>query len=213
MYEQSKDALYFNISNAFRGPENVVYNTVGLFYSYVEDAVRKNPSLPFVDFGCGRGEFLDILKEHGITCLGIDLNQVSAQRAIDHGHKVVIGDGISYLQNREDSSISGLSMIMVSEHIEFSLMFDAIFLFQKKIAVGGPLLINTINPYCFERYGNFHIDPSHINYLPPDTYKLVMEMAGFNHIKVIWTEPIRSCISNQHLHTQYENVTLVGYKK
>ncbi len=210
--KHSSDIFYFNLSNIFRGAEGKIRKTVEMFVPYVADAVKKNPSLPFVDFGCGRGEFLDVLLEKGISCLGIELNEESAKLAIEHGHNVMIGNAIKILEEINDSSISGLSMIMVSEHISFPILFDSIFLLAKKIAEGGPLLINTINPYCYERYGNFNLDPSHINYLPPEIYKLIMEMAGFRDIRIIWSMPIRKFTVHE-IHAQYENVTLVGYKK
>ncbi len=208
--KQSSDLFYFNLSNVFRGSEGEIRKTVEMFLPYVLASAQKNPFLPFVDFGCGRGEFLDVLRNQGVSCLGIDLNEESAKIAIENGHTVIIGNAIKLIEERKDSSISGLSMVMVSEHISFPMIFDSIFLFARKIAKGGPLLINTINPYCYERYGNFHLDPSHINYLPPEIYKLIMEMAGFRDIKILWSAPIRKLTVND-IHSQYENVTLVGY--
>ncbi len=210
--KQNSSVFYYNLSNVFRGPEDEIHKTVEFFLSYIIDAVKSNPTLPFIDFGCGRGEFLDVLKKNNIYSIGIDVNKESAKVAIENGHEVRIENAIDFLKYRGGSSISGLSMIMVSEHISFEDMFSNIFLFSSKIAEGGPLLINTINPYCYERYGNFHLDPSHINYLPPEIYKLVMEMAGFQNIRIVWSVPIRKYTVGD-LHTQYENVTLIGYRK
>ena len=210
---ENEDTFYFNLANAFRGNEEAMRGMLERFLPHILDAAKLNGNLPFADIGCGRGEFLNLLRENGIKCLGIDKNGESAAVAQEQGHTVIVDDASRYLNSIADASLSGISLIMVSEHIAFSDMFSYIFLFAKKTACGGPLLINTINPYCFWRYGNFCLDPSHVNYLPPEIYKLIMEMAGFKDIKIIWSEPIGlTAMAQNMLHTYYENVTIVGYK-
>lgn len=206
------DQFYFDLSNVFRGPEDEILDGNEMFLPFLKEAAERNPKLPILDFGCGRGELLDLMAGNDILAIGVDMNRDSAQPAIDKGHKVVIGDAIDYLQKQKDGSFAGIAMIMVSEHVPFNMMHDGIFLFAKKIATGGTLVINTINPYCFRRMGNFRMDPSHINFLPPEIYKLIMEMAGFHDIRILWSAPIPEHTFNEDIHSRYENVTIVGYR-
>lgn len=152
------------------------------------------------------------MARNNIAAIGVDMNKESARPAIDKGHRVVIGDAMEYIRQQEDGALGGIAMIMVSEHVPFDQMFEGIFLFAKKIAAGGSLLINTINPYCFRRMGNFRLDPSHINFLPPEIYKLVMEMAGLHDIRILWSVPIGEDTFHEDVHSRYENVTIVGYR-
>ncbi|MBQ7479330.1 MAG: methyltransferase domain-containing protein [Selenomonadaceae bacterium] len=207
------DRFYLHLSNVLRGSEDAIRSGNEMFLPYVLDAAREHGEHPFLDFGCGRGEFLDLLQEHGVRAIGVDMNRESAQVAIDHGHEVVIGDALDYLESRPDGELSGLSMIMVSEHIPFPQFFEAVFLFARKIVSGGPLLINTINTYCYHRMGHFQMDPSHVNFIPAETYKLLMEMAGFQRIKILWSHPVASRTCVQDVHTEYENVTIIGYNE
>lgn len=207
-----RDAFYYNIAEIFRGCEGGIYQELKMFLPYVVPASMKNPNKPFLDFGCGRGEFLDLLRENQIVPKGIDLNAESCQSAKERGHDVVVGDAMEYLKGQNDDTFAGISLIMVSEHLPFSVLYDGIFLFAKKIAFGGVLFINTINPYCYRRWGNFQLDPSHVTFLPPDIYRLIFEMAGFTDVKVIWSAPVDTLVEREGLHTAYENVSIVGYK-
>lgn len=207
-----KDAFYYNIAEVFRGSEEHIYQGLKMFVPYVVPAALKHPDKFFLDFGCGRGEFLDLLRENNVMARGVDLNEEVCQLAKDRGHDVVVGDAIAYLEEQEEESLSGISLIMVSEHLPFPVLYDSIFLFSKKITLGGALFINTINPYCYKRWGNFQLDPSHITFLPPDIYRLIFEMAGFTDVKVIWSAPVDTLVEREGLHTAYENVSIVGYK-
>ena len=207
----SMDALYANIAKAFRADMVFIRKELERFLPYIREA--SHPELPFLDIGCGQGAFLDILAENQVKALGIDFNAESVKPAIEHGHKVIIGEASEYIEAQEDQSFRGMSLIMVSEHIMFQDMYRDIFMYNRKIAQGGLLIINTINPYCYKRMGHFRLDPSHVNFLLPEIYKLIMEMAGFRDIKIIWSAPIGDYGPKSEWFAQYENVSILGYKK
>ena len=72
-----------------------------------------------LDVGCGRGEFLALLREHGITARGIDMNEAMVRglpraRACDADE----GDALAYLRAQPDGSLGGLFAAQVVEHLE-----------------------------------------------------------------------------------------------
>ncbi len=207
---ESLEVLYSNIAQVFRGDGAWLKTELERLVPYIEFAECKE--LPFVDCGCGQGAFLDVLEEHGIKAVGVDFNPVSVKPAMEHGHEVVIDDAIEYLRRQKDDSVRGISMIMVVEHIPFEQLFHDFFLFARKTASGGVCVINTINTYCYRRMGAFCLDPSHVNFAPPDLYKIVMEMAGYINVKMIWSVPLSGHAQSDEWYTQYENVSLIGYK-
>ena len=208
-----EDQLYDTLAVAFRSNAAWLHEEMERLAAFIRPvAGESGERLPIIDVGCGRGALLDVLKERGIPAVGVDLNEKSAQVAREHGHEVIIGDGLSYLRQRPAASCGGIALIMVSEHIPFSEMYQAMFLFADKTARGGVLIINTINPYCVRRLGHFCMDPSHKNFAPPDLYKVVMEMAGFVDVKMVWSAPISGVVPKDDWYAGYENVTLVGYR-
>src|ERR1035438_4272752 len=55
---------------------------------------------PVVDVGCGRGEFLELLKENGIVAYGVDSDRTVCEVVRRKLLKVVEGDFFEHLQNQ-----------------------------------------------------------------------------------------------------------------
>ncbi len=66
-----------------------------------------------LDVGCGRGEFLDLLREAGIGARGLDTNHEMVEVCRARGLDVVEGDLVSYLSSVPDGSLGGLIALQV----------------------------------------------------------------------------------------------------
>jgi O-antigen chain-terminating methyltransferase len=64
------DALYIALEDAFRGDPIVIRARQHQYVPYVQNVVTQ--SAPLLDIGCGRGEWLNILKDSNIPATGID---------------------------------------------------------------------------------------------------------------------------------------------
>lgn len=207
-----KDKYYHYAWNIFRGTNERIKESQKRYLCFVKDAYENTGELSFADIGCGRGIFLDILKDEHIACIGVDSNSASAKKAIENNHTVYIGDAKTYINEIEKESISGISLLEVAEHLTFEYISELLNTAFEKIAKGGCIIIETINPYCYKRFGNFHIDPSHINFTSPDAYKLLLEIIGFKNIELYFYAPIGSNeISNIDI-CNYEGFFIVGKK-
>src|SRR5438067_473844 len=87
-----------------------------VFYAAFEDRFRGSPNdireklrayVPLftgrtdvVDVGCGRGEFLDLLKQGGIPARGVDVNREMIAEARERGLDAVECDALAYLTSR-----------------------------------------------------------------------------------------------------------------
>src|SRR3954451_1830084 len=60
---------------------------------------------PVVDLGSGRGEWLELLSEHGWPATGIDLNSGMAKAVSDLGLSVEIKDAVEFLRTQPDASV------------------------------------------------------------------------------------------------------------
>lgn len=207
-----QEKFYYYLGNLFRGDFNDIKTAQNTYMPLVQKAIKNTGNLSFLDIGCGRGEFLDLLRENGITAEGVDVNAACARPAIARGHRVVIGDGMDVLQKREDSSLSGVSLFQIAEHLTFEYLFKLCRTASQKIAEGGCLLIETINPYCYSRLGNFAVDPSHITLPSPDSLKLMVELAGFSNTKIRFYSPVDRRTTTSFLPQCYEGFCLTTWK-
>lgn len=131
------------------------------------------PILPFVelplaiDYGCGRGEWLEMLRDFGFRVKGVDLDQGMLKLAQQKGLDVERGDGSAYLQTIPDKSVSVLTAFHVLEHLPFEKILD-FFLQSKRVLIpGGVLIVETPNPENLHVVtSNFFLDPTHIRPIP-----------------------------------------------
>ena len=72
--------------------------------------------LPFLDIGCGAGEFIQFLSTHGMPAQGIDSNATKIVRAKERGLNDCCADALSYLHEHHEC-FSGISLTEVTEHI------------------------------------------------------------------------------------------------
>ncbi len=71
-----------------------------------------------LDVGCGRGEFLELLREKGIRARGLDLNPEMVEVCRARGLDVTNADARGYLRSVPDDSLGGLIAVQVIEHLE-----------------------------------------------------------------------------------------------
>ena len=55
-----------------------------------------------------------------------------------------------YLQRIEDNSLAGITAFHTIEHFPHDYLVEILSLGYQKLAPGGFLLLETLNPYCFE---------------------------------------------------------------
>ena len=71
-----------------------------------------------LDAGCGRGEFLEILRERGVTASGVDVNPEMVAQCHARELQVAEGDLLAHLAALPDASLGGLFAAQVVEHLE-----------------------------------------------------------------------------------------------
>lgn len=143
-----------------------------------------------LDVGCGRGEFLTLLGEHGITARGIDVNRAMVDVCRERGLDATEADALSYLQALPDNSLGGLIAAQVVEHLDpqyLSALLDAAF---AKLRPGSPIVLETINPACwFAFFSSYIRDITHVRPLHPDTLKYLLVATGFQRVDIRYLAP------------------------
>lgn len=174
------EADYLDFENRFRGDSESLKHKQR---PYVE-LFRSAPG-PIVDLGCGRGEFLDLLAEAELVGWGVDLNQAMVDEAVARGHKAETADAVDYLGQQGDTSLGGLFLAQVIEHLPLPRLIELLAQARRVLAPGGIIIAETINPACLSTFGGaFYKDPTHLKPIHPQAAQWLMERAGFGPVKI-----------------------------
>jgi O-antigen chain-terminating methyltransferase len=167
---------------------------------------------PFVDIGCGAGEFVLFLKKNEINAIGVDREINEVERGLMKGIDVISADGLSFLK-KSNEPLAGISMIEVIEHQPQEDIFEIVQLAYDRIVSGGIILIESINarhPYFIQ---GFYSDFTHFRPVTDAFLTFLLQWAGFKDVKLIFTVPAPvSFISPQDLSRIYWCYALIGKK-
>src|SRR5436190_2781727 len=114
----SLDVIYRGFEDRFRGSTDEIREKQRVFVPIFAGASE------VLDIGCGRGEFLALLKEHRIGARGIDTNAGMIAAARGRGLDVAEADALAHLQSLPDSSLGGIIASQVIEHLEPSYLIQ-----------------------------------------------------------------------------------------
>ena len=174
---------YFNFENHFRGSRADIKTSQMMYLPYFQDKEQ------IIDLGCGRGEFLELLSQHSIRCIGVELYKEFVDYCHLKGLTVVHGDAISYLSSLNNESIGGLFASQLVEHLETAQLVELCMKAYEKLQQGSFFVLETPNPTCLATYTNaFYIDPSHTKPVHPLTLEYLLRQAGFKRIEIQYTE-------------------------
>ena len=143
-----------------------------------------------LDVGCGRGEFLELLREHGVSSLGIDVNRSMIDVCQAKGLNAAEADALAYLRSQPDASLGGLIATQVVEHLEPRYLTALLEVAFGKLRPGSPIVLETINPACwFAFFSSYIRDITHVRPLHPDTLKYLMVATGFQDVDIQYRAP------------------------
>ena len=143
-----------------------------------------------LDVGCGRGEFLDLLRERDVRASGVDVNaeMVAACRA--RGLEARAGDALTHLEALQDESLGGLFAAQVVEHLQPDYLVRLLNVAGRKLRPGARIVLETINPRCWYAFFDAYIrDITHVRPLHPDTLTYLLGASGFQRTTVRYLIP------------------------
>ena len=176
---------YVGFEDRFRGSEAVIRARLADYLSCF--AGQSN----VLDVGCGRGEFLDLLKQQGISSKGLDLNPEMVEVCRSRGLDATAADARSYLRGVADESLGGLIAVQVIEHLEPAYLTEMLGLAFDKVRPGGRVVFETINPACWVAFfESFIRDLTHVKPIHPETLQYLLQASGFSNVEIVYRAPI-----------------------
>ena len=177
--------LYVDFEEAFRGSEEEIRRR-----QEVDVALFRAAPGPVADLGCGRGEFLEALRAAGLPAVGCDANPVMAARAREKGLDVDRADLFEWLAGRPDGSLGGVTAYQVVEHLPVSRLFDLVEAAAAKLAPGGVVLFETVNPESAFAMKWFWMDLTHVRPIPAPSLARLLTASGFRDVRIDWRSPV-----------------------
>ncbi len=175
---------YVAFEDNFRGSQAEIRSRVAGYLPYFEGATN------VLDVGCGRGEFLDLLRERGVTASGIELNHDMVEVCRTRNLLVSEGDAVSYLGTLPDDSLGGLFSAQVVEHLEPEYLLQFIGTAFLKLRPGAKLILETINVASWSAFFESYVrDITHVRPIHPDTLKYLVTASGFQKAEIIYRSP------------------------
>jgi O-antigen chain-terminating methyltransferase len=184
------DVAYYDFESQFRGSEDEIKDRVKIYLPHFVEKGLGTPEMPIVDIGCGRGEWLDVLREQRLLAYGVDGNSSMIAACKEKGLAVEQQDGIQHLRNLPDSSVGAVTAFHFVEHLPFVALLSFIDEVLRVLKSGGLALFETPNPdNVLVGSNTFYIDPTHQRPLPSGLLKFVLQSRGFSSIEVLPLHP------------------------
>jgi SAM-dependent methyltransferase len=222
-----EDWRYTGFENRFRGSEDSVKIQLEDYLPFFKKGKK------VLDLGCGRGEFLDLLKSKWIDAEGIDINEQMVKICNDKGLTCRKGDILENLAEYEDKDLGGIFSSQVIEHLPPPYLKRVLEVAFVKLESSAPIVLETINPTSvFALVQIYHLDISHKQPIHPQALKYLLESSGFEDVKIQYSAPLdeemlktlpgadeQSSLLNQNIDSLNKllyappNYAAIGYKK
>jgi O-antigen chain-terminating methyltransferase len=193
---------WLRFADRFRGTEEYVQEKQRLYVPHFQGCGN------VLDLGCGRGEFLGLMKEAGIPARGVDLDQESVALCRAKGLEAETADLFRYLAGLPDGALDGIFCAQVIEHLPPERLPEMLRLTSAKLMRGGRLVIETPNPESLAIFTtHFYLDPTHQRPVPPQLLVFYLEEFGMGQIRVErLSPPVESLPALATLPEDFRNV-------
>jgi SAM-dependent methyltransferase len=172
-------------SEVERGSSEVLLQKLKQYVDYFADSDG-----PVIDIGCGKGDFLQLMKDVDKQAYGVDLDDDAVKTANDRGLDARLEDLFGHLKSLADDSLGGAFSSQVVEHLPADTIAPLYEELYRVVKPGGRVIIETPNPATFATHvQSFWRDPTHIRPVPQPALDFAARSAGFVNEQTVFTSP------------------------
>ena len=175
---------YLAFEQRFRGSSDELRGRLRDYVPYFEGRG------PVLDLGCGRGEFLELLKEAGVEAKGIDGNREMIHACRDKGLVAEVGDIVAAVADARSGEASGIFAAQVIEHLPPTVIRKFLGDCYRVLREDGRIVLETINPESVVAFVAFYRDLTHQKPLHPETLEFMLRAVGFREVEIRYSSPV-----------------------
>lgn len=182
----SLEEQYASFEQTFRGDREQIKARAAHYLGTLAAAgIEPGDEGVVVDLGSGRGEWLEVLAEHGYRGCGVDSNRGMLEASRARGHDVVEADALDYLRAQPKGSVAAITSMHMVEHMPHPAVIWLLDEALRVLRPGGVLILETPNPEnllvgsCL-----FYMDPTHLHPIPPPLLQWTVQTRGFEQVVV-----------------------------
>lgn len=174
------DTFYRALEERFRAPVDEIQRRLSIYRPFLQALRQQNPKAQGFDIGCGRGEWLRVLQDEGISAQGVDLDDEMLRACHESGLQARNQDALSALRELPPESLDLVSAFHVVEHLEFDYLRELIDEAYRVLVPGGLLIMETPNSEnLLVGTNSFYLDPTHQRPVPSLFLEFLCQHAGF----------------------------------
>ncbi|MBA2880005.1 O-antigen chain-terminating methyltransferase [Desulfosalsimonas propionicica] len=180
------DGFYRSFEDKFRGSRDVIKKRLSVYSQIIDSLSQCYKNFSAVDLGCGRGEWLELLHEKGLSAKGVDIDRAMLDVCQELKLDVSEGDALNFLELLPKESQVIVSAFHLVEHLPFDELKKLVEESFRVLKRGGILMMETPNPENIQvGTANFYLDPTHQRPIPPQLLSFLPEYYGFERIKTL----------------------------
>lgn len=178
--------FYRAFEDKHRGTRQLIKARLSVYLPFILPLAEQHPKFGVLDLGCGRGEWLELLRESKVNAEGIDLDDGMLAACRELGLNARQGNAIEYLQSLKDHSLLAITGFHIAEHLPFPVL-QTLFAEARRVLIPcGLLILETPNPEnLVVGTASFYIDPTHQRPLPAQLLTFLAEHNHFSRIKLL----------------------------
>ncbi len=168
-----EDDVYRGFEEIFRGSEEFIRERQRVYVDVLDGRQ------PVLDVGCGRGEFLELLRAAGIPAKGIDIDRGMVDRCRAKGLDVEHADAVEYVAALPNESLGGIFAAQVIEHLQYEHLVSLFRLGREKLQPDAVMIAETVNPHSIQAFKTFWLDPTHETLVFPEVAAALCRLTHF----------------------------------
>ena len=174
------DAFYAGFEDRMRGSRTDIKQRASIYIPYIRSANAGLVRSPVVDLGCGRGEWLELLRDEALVGRGVDLNRIFLRACWEMDLDVTEADALAFLRGLKSQSVGAVTTFHLIEHLPLKVLIALLDESLRVLKPGGVVILETPNPENLQVGGcNFYTDPTHRRPIPPVLTEALLELARF----------------------------------